>query len=256
MDQALGFILDKLDQVQAAYPGKHIVIGEVGWPSDGVTVGGAVASRTNQALFLRRFSERRSAARARLLRHRGFRSALEDQLRGPGGRLLGHHGSRPARQMGDDRAGRRDPGLGRLGGRQRRRGASCSPGSCSPAGRTSVCRASCGRRADAGFRRQPRLRAAGDERQVSRRLCGRRSGCCWPSDRRCCFCCSWRIALSSPRRCGAGCGTAASSRSQRRPAHGCRKSRSMCRSATSRRRWCARRSMRSPISTTRISRCL
>ena len=28
-------------QVQAAYPGKHIVIGEVGWPSNGVDIGAA-----------------------------------------------------------------------------------------------------------------------------------------------------------------------------------------------------------------------
>ena len=41
--------------VQAAYPGKPVVIGEVGWPSDGVAIGAARASRTNQALFLRRF---------------------------------------------------------------------------------------------------------------------------------------------------------------------------------------------------------
>ena len=31
------------DQVQAAYPGKHIVIGEVGWPSNGVDIGAARA---------------------------------------------------------------------------------------------------------------------------------------------------------------------------------------------------------------------
>ena len=32
-----------------------MVIGEVGWPSDGVDIGNARASRVNQALFLRRF---------------------------------------------------------------------------------------------------------------------------------------------------------------------------------------------------------
>src|SRR5260370_1039923 len=47
--------MPKLDAVQAAYPGKHIVIGEVGWPSNGVAIGGAQASRVNQATFLRRF---------------------------------------------------------------------------------------------------------------------------------------------------------------------------------------------------------
>ena len=55
VDDSLRFVMQKLDAVQAAYPGKPIVIGEVGWPSNGVDVGGAVASRVNQASFLRRF---------------------------------------------------------------------------------------------------------------------------------------------------------------------------------------------------------
>lgn len=52
---ALRFVFEKLDAVSRAYPDKHIVIGEIGWPSDGVDIGAAHASRVNQALFLRRF---------------------------------------------------------------------------------------------------------------------------------------------------------------------------------------------------------
>jgi exo-beta-1,3-glucanase (GH17 family)/cellulose synthase/poly-beta-1,6-N-acetylglucosamine synthase-like glycosyltransferase len=55
IDDSLKYIMSRLDQVQRAYPGKHIVIGEVGWPSNGVAIGGARASRVNQALFLRKF---------------------------------------------------------------------------------------------------------------------------------------------------------------------------------------------------------
>ena len=55
VDDALRFTMEKLDAVQAAYPGKKIVIGEVGWPSNGVDVGAAVASRVNQARFMRGF---------------------------------------------------------------------------------------------------------------------------------------------------------------------------------------------------------
>jgi exo-beta-1,3-glucanase (GH17 family)/cellulose synthase/poly-beta-1,6-N-acetylglucosamine synthase-like glycosyltransferase len=55
IDDALRYSMDRLDQVQRAYPGKHIVIGEVGWPSNGVAIGGAQASLVNQALFLRKF---------------------------------------------------------------------------------------------------------------------------------------------------------------------------------------------------------
>ena len=55
VDDALRFTMEKLDAVQAAYPGKKIVIGEVGWPSNGVDVGAAQASRVNQARFMRGF---------------------------------------------------------------------------------------------------------------------------------------------------------------------------------------------------------
>ena len=52
---ALRFVLEKLDAVRAAYPDKPIVIGEVGWPSNGIDIGAAKASRVNQAVFLRQF---------------------------------------------------------------------------------------------------------------------------------------------------------------------------------------------------------
>ncbi len=61
-DVAVQDALDKLDRVQAAYPGKHVVIGEVGWPSSGVQMGPATASRVDQARFLRSFF---AAAQAR-----------------------------------------------------------------------------------------------------------------------------------------------------------------------------------------------
>jgi len=55
VEDALRFVMQKYDAVQAAFPGKHILIGEVGWPSNGVQIGGAEASRVNQAAFLRQF---------------------------------------------------------------------------------------------------------------------------------------------------------------------------------------------------------
>jgi exo-beta-1,3-glucanase (GH17 family)/cellulose synthase/poly-beta-1,6-N-acetylglucosamine synthase-like glycosyltransferase len=45
----------KFHRVQDAYPNKHVVIGEIGWPSNGVQRDGAVASRVNQARFMRSF---------------------------------------------------------------------------------------------------------------------------------------------------------------------------------------------------------
>ena len=43
------------DDVQRAFPGKPIVIGEAGWPSDGRTRGRADASLSNEAYFIRGF---------------------------------------------------------------------------------------------------------------------------------------------------------------------------------------------------------
>ncbi len=55
INDSIQYSMDRLAEVQRAFPNKHIVIGEVGWPSNGVAIGGAQASRVNQALFLRQF---------------------------------------------------------------------------------------------------------------------------------------------------------------------------------------------------------
>ncbi len=55
VETAVGYVGEKLAQVQAAFPNKPIVIGEVGWPSEGRTRESAVATTANEALFLRRF---------------------------------------------------------------------------------------------------------------------------------------------------------------------------------------------------------
>jgi exo-beta-1,3-glucanase (GH17 family)/cellulose synthase/poly-beta-1,6-N-acetylglucosamine synthase-like glycosyltransferase len=56
--EANDYIDDKMNRLEAAFPGKRIIIGEVGWPSDGRTREKAVASPANEALFLRRFIAR------------------------------------------------------------------------------------------------------------------------------------------------------------------------------------------------------
>ncbi|MES3008310.1 MAG: glycosyltransferase [Pseudomonadota bacterium] len=58
VDEAEEYIVDKMKQLEAAFPDKPILIGEVGWPSDGRTREAAVASEANEALFLRRFLHR------------------------------------------------------------------------------------------------------------------------------------------------------------------------------------------------------
>jgi exo-beta-1,3-glucanase (GH17 family)/cellulose synthase/poly-beta-1,6-N-acetylglucosamine synthase-like glycosyltransferase len=56
--RAVDYIDARMDQLHAAFPGKPIVITEVGWPSEGRTRVAAVASKANEAIFLRSFLAR------------------------------------------------------------------------------------------------------------------------------------------------------------------------------------------------------
>ena len=55
VEKAVQYSIDRYREVQARFPKKPVVIGEVGWPSNGRTREKAVASDANEALFLRRF---------------------------------------------------------------------------------------------------------------------------------------------------------------------------------------------------------
>ena len=55
VENAIPFIDEQYARLQQAFPGKRIVLTEVGWPSDGVVIGAAVPSPANQAMFLRAF---------------------------------------------------------------------------------------------------------------------------------------------------------------------------------------------------------
>jgi exo-beta-1,3-glucanase (GH17 family)/cellulose synthase/poly-beta-1,6-N-acetylglucosamine synthase-like glycosyltransferase len=52
---ALQDAMNRLAAVHKAFPNKRIVIGEIGWPSDGIDIGAARASTVNQARFMRDF---------------------------------------------------------------------------------------------------------------------------------------------------------------------------------------------------------
>ena len=56
--RAVDFVVERINELKAQYPDKPIVITEVGWPSNGRTRQGAVASDANEAIFLRRFLQR------------------------------------------------------------------------------------------------------------------------------------------------------------------------------------------------------
>ena len=55
MDKALEYALFRYDELRKKYPNKHIVIAEVGWPSNGPWRHSAEASLINQAKFIRTF---------------------------------------------------------------------------------------------------------------------------------------------------------------------------------------------------------
>ena len=55
VESAVDFTIQKYHEIQARFPNKTVVIGEVGWPSNGRTREKAVASEAAEALFLRRF---------------------------------------------------------------------------------------------------------------------------------------------------------------------------------------------------------
>ena len=56
--EAVEYVFTELQGLQEAYPGKPVIISEVGWPSQGRDRGAAVASVTNEATFLRHFLAR------------------------------------------------------------------------------------------------------------------------------------------------------------------------------------------------------
>ena len=58
VNDAVEYVFSELKGLQEAYPGKPIIISEVGWPSHGRDRGAAVASVSNEARFLRKFLKR------------------------------------------------------------------------------------------------------------------------------------------------------------------------------------------------------
>jgi exo-beta-1,3-glucanase (GH17 family)/cellulose synthase/poly-beta-1,6-N-acetylglucosamine synthase-like glycosyltransferase len=55
VEEANDYLIKRYEEIKSTFPGKHVVITEVGWPSSGKMRGGAEPSLVNQALFLRKF---------------------------------------------------------------------------------------------------------------------------------------------------------------------------------------------------------
>lgn len=89
VDLAVDYIVEKMDLLEAAFPGKEILIGEVGWPSDGRTREAAVASDANEALFLRRFLDRAAQENYRYFLMEAFDQPWKAQSEGGVGAYWG-----------------------------------------------------------------------------------------------------------------------------------------------------------------------
>jgi exo-beta-1,3-glucanase (GH17 family) len=60
---AVDYALARYDELKRAFPKKRVVIGEIGWPSRGDRVGGAIAAPAEQARFVREFLARTAGQR-------------------------------------------------------------------------------------------------------------------------------------------------------------------------------------------------
>ncbi|MGQ9499010.1 MAG: glycosyltransferase family 2 protein [Dissulfurimicrobium sp.] len=55
IEQSIDWVMSRYEQVKNAFPGKHILLAEVGWPSAGSRRGPAKPSIVNEAKFVRKF---------------------------------------------------------------------------------------------------------------------------------------------------------------------------------------------------------
>ncbi|MCU0937387.1 MAG: hypothetical protein MUF66_15355 [Gammaproteobacteria bacterium] len=107
---AINYVLYRYDELRAKYPGKPILIAEVGWPSGGSSraVAGATrdaeATRVNQAQFVRSWLN--------TARERGIEYFIMEAFDQPWKRVLGHLGRRSRTEVRDDRPGGGEPALG------------------------------------------------------------------------------------------------------------------------------------------------
>ncbi|HFD13083.1 MAG TPA: glycosyltransferase [Crenotrichaceae bacterium] len=89
ISDAVGAVFERFYVVQKAYPGKQVVITEVGWPSDGQPYKKATASLENQAKFLRGFLNRASAEKITYYVIEAFDQPWKKSIEGSSGAYWG-----------------------------------------------------------------------------------------------------------------------------------------------------------------------
>jgi exo-beta-1,3-glucanase (GH17 family) len=82
VDDAPAYVLQRLNEVKQAYPGKEVAIGETGWPTQGSTFGSAVPGEANQKSFMTNFVALAKAAGAKYYLFEGFDEKWKEQFGG------------------------------------------------------------------------------------------------------------------------------------------------------------------------------
>jgi exo-beta-1,3-glucanase (GH17 family) len=89
IDRAIDHVMRILERMRAAFPGKEVFVGEVGWPSRGRRREGAVPSAVNQARFVRELANAAAAAGTRYNVIEAFDQPWKRRLEGTVGGFWG-----------------------------------------------------------------------------------------------------------------------------------------------------------------------
>lgn len=93
VDKAVDYSLQRLNELMVTFPRKKIVITEIGWPSNGPTIGAAVASQANQAQFVREFLAKAAEGRYDYYLMEAFDQPWKQKLEGWAGPYWGMFGA-------------------------------------------------------------------------------------------------------------------------------------------------------------------
>ncbi len=89
IEEALEYAMFRYKELRAKYPNKHIVISEIGWPSEGPWRSGAEASQVNQAKFIRNFLNLAAEQRLDYFIMEAFNQPWKREIEGSAGTAWG-----------------------------------------------------------------------------------------------------------------------------------------------------------------------
>ncbi len=90
---AANYVIQRWNAMKKRFPGKRIVIGETGWPSEGKTIGKAIASPENQARFFKEFTQLAEKERIEYFYFELFDELWKDKFEGKAGAHWGIYNS-------------------------------------------------------------------------------------------------------------------------------------------------------------------